>query len=352
MFHGTKEPFSKVDMSRGAQGVFWLTSNLGALERGEVGANSSRTVLRCYVRMVNPAGWDEYDKYSLGELRGKGYDGVVLEDPDGTFDAIVFKPNQVKILPHLEAQEPVAVKAKLLQRKVLFSEQKTASAAVVQDPGFQSWFAGSKVVNSDGSPKPVYHGTGADIKNFSYDFTGKGNDQLGSGFYFTDSPDTASGYTARQQNDQPTPGGEQANVMRVYLSLKNPIIVGQTHRKFTAAQIQKIISAAPELEDKLWDFGDWQTDGKAKVMRDAVKLYMDAQTPEDTLHIIHMLANDFFRENVKEFNQVLKTVTGYDGVIRTMGADDVWSPNETHYVAWFPSQIRSAISGHDFEKAA
>jgi len=107
MYHGTAEPFKKVDMSKGAQGLFWLASDRGRIESGEAGASSSKHIMRFYVRITNPAGWDEYNNKFIAELKRDGYDGVILprgshrsgvDDPEG-FDAIIFRPNQVKIAP-------------------------------------------------------------------------------------------------------------------------------------------------------------------------------------------------------------------------------------------------------------
>jgi GNAT superfamily N-acetyltransferase/RNA:NAD 2'-phosphotransferase (TPT1/KptA family) len=215
-------------------------------------------------------------------------------------------------------------------------------AVTASTPEFDAWFSGSKVVNSDGTPKVVYHGTGADIKAFDYEFTGQGNDQLGSGFYFTDSKETASGYTTRMQNDQPKPGGEQANVMPVYLCLKKPIHVVNGEAKepdLTAAQIRKIIVVAPNLDDVLTNFGDVSFEGKANVLKAAVDSYTDAPL----LRQLFTLATDFYRDDVKGFNEIVRKVTGYDGVIAEFGTEDLWHGNQTHYVAWFPNQIKSAI---------
>ena len=59
---------------------------------------------------------------------------------------------------------------------------------------FKRWFgdwenhpkAASKVVNTDGTPKVVYHGTNADFWTFSLANRGKNGEKLGVGYYFVD----------------------------------------------------------------------------------------------------------------------------------------------------------------------
>ena len=96
VYHGTDKKFSKINMKKGSQGVFWVTSDKSAIERGEVGAQKSGVIMEMYLKMENPAGWDEYEKLSLGQIEDRGFDGVILKDKDGSFNAIVFKPNQIK----------------------------------------------------------------------------------------------------------------------------------------------------------------------------------------------------------------------------------------------------------------
>lgn len=78
----------------------------------------------------------------------------------------------------------------------------------------------SKVVDAAGKPLVVYHGTQANFSAFSEEYMGGGADALsnmgdfGDGFYFTKSASDASGYAGK---------GQGANVMPVYLSVKNPI---------------------------------------------------------------------------------------------------------------------------------
>lgn len=96
VYHGTDKAFTKVNMKKGAQGVFWMTSDKAAIEAGEVGAAGKGKIMELYAKIEKPAGWAEYDKYSIDELISRGYDGIVLPEKDGTFSAVVFEPNQVK----------------------------------------------------------------------------------------------------------------------------------------------------------------------------------------------------------------------------------------------------------------
>lgn len=199
-------------------------------------------------------------------------------------------------------------------------------------PTFRRWFGDSKVVDRDGRPLVAYHGTGADIGEFDYGFTDQGNDQIGSGFYFSTSPQTASGYaTARGRSDTPKPGGENANVMPVYLAIRNPLDAKST-RKLTSTQIRSIISKAPELDDKLGNFDDIEYVGRSAVMNKAVRSYVGMPI----MHGLNSLANDFYPGQVEAFNQAVRDSTGYDGVFDKY-------PDETHWVAWFPWQIKSAV---------
>ena len=73
----------------------------------------------------------------------------------------------------------------------------------VRTPNFKKWFGnwdipnnrGSKILDENGEPLIVYHGTGTTINEFKYEYTNQGNDQYNSGFYLTNDYDTALGYT-------------------------------------------------------------------------------------------------------------------------------------------------------------
>lgn len=95
--HGTGSKFKKFNPKKATMGgIFWFTSNREAIESGDIGAQGKGHIMDLYVSIQNPAGWNEYDKLGLWELKSRGYDGVILPNGDGTFDGFVFDPNQLK----------------------------------------------------------------------------------------------------------------------------------------------------------------------------------------------------------------------------------------------------------------
>jgi hypothetical protein len=84
---------------------------------------------------------------------------------------------------------------------------------------FKDWFGDSKVVDENGKPVLVYHGTGANFSIFSEDK--KAGGQLGKAFYFSPSPNAASMFANIRGKKDPE---SSPQVMPVYLSLQNPYI--------------------------------------------------------------------------------------------------------------------------------
>ena len=88
-----------------------------------------------------------------------------------------------------------------------------------ETPEFKNWFGNSKVVDAEGKPLTVYHGTDADFTSFRQAKEGT----FGKGIYVTPNPETASGYAASSAGGDKR--GKGGNVMPLYASLKNPIEV-------------------------------------------------------------------------------------------------------------------------------
>ena len=114
-----------------------------------------------------------------------------------------------------------------------------ARAAIsTKEENFKRWFGNSKVVNEDGSPMVMYHGTNSNILKFNKNKIGKNFPETSKGFYFTNRPRMAGIYSDSMANavsewnpkskfsKEVKPG---ANIVPVYLSLKNPKIIDITN---------------------------------------------------------------------------------------------------------------------------
>jgi hypothetical protein len=98
VYHGTDKKFKKFSLKRSTMGIIWFTSDKSKVVNKQVGASGHGYILSLKVNIKNPAGWDEYDKYLLMQLKQMGYDGAILPDEDGHFDGFVFDPNQIEII--------------------------------------------------------------------------------------------------------------------------------------------------------------------------------------------------------------------------------------------------------------
>ena len=121
-------------------------------------------------------------------------------------------------------------------RRGLFQAPPTGAA-------FDRWFDGSKVVDANGEPLVVYHGTRSNVEAYDQSFaksaTGDFEDSA-IGFMFSNNPN-AAGVFAVGVNRQ---GRRGANVMPVYMSLKNPLIVEFDGQKFTDFELFRRFKAS------------------------------------------------------------------------------------------------------------
>jgi hypothetical protein len=195
---------------------------------------------------------------------------------------------------------------------------------IIESENFKNWF-GKSVLHTKGAPHTLYHGTDSDIAAFSHDHIGKGNDEHGAGFYFSDDPKLASNYTNH--------GKDGGNVIPVHLKVEKPIYTHED-KPFTRTQITKIIASAPNYKDSLANFGDVDFEGHYKVLQKAVDQYEDIPKHR----AIHSLKNDFYQSKASEFLTALTKHTGHDSVIHKPHKDLATIVNVFH-----PNQIKSAI---------
>lgn len=94
-----------------------------------------------------------------------------------------------------------------------FGQLDQSAGVQTESPAFKRWFGDSKVVDADGQPQKVYHGTASDITEFD------GRSTYEGGIYFTADPRYAGG---RARIAQGMGRGESPNVMPVFLNIRNP----------------------------------------------------------------------------------------------------------------------------------
>lgn len=99
VYHGTNEKFSNFSLNRATQGIIWFTDSIQSIKDGEHGGQGGKIIMKRYITLNNPAGWDEYEKLGLGQIKDRGYDGVILPQGNGVNDYIVFSPKSISAKP-------------------------------------------------------------------------------------------------------------------------------------------------------------------------------------------------------------------------------------------------------------
>lgn len=185
---------------------------------------------------------------------------------------------------------------------------------VTDTPNFRQFFGNSKVVDAEGKPMVVYHGTTKNFAEFSLGFRkeNQGNDQFGPGYYSTTSPTGAGMYAE----------GQGANIMPLYVSIQNPI--DEQTPAFDRGVIDKLITASPDYENRIQDF-------------ESLDQAIDAYSGYDEAFFqLRVIQNDFWPDNPEGFLRAAKEITGHDGVEVDNGGAGKF------FVAWTPEQIKSA----------
>lgn len=146
---------------------------------------------------------------------------------------------------------------------------------------FKKWFGDSKVVNEDGSPRVVYHGTGANFDVFDNSKAKRGNDKNTKGAaWFSDAPEVAGNFAGSQTGETYMRGTKSefttgnASIMPVYLSIQNPLIDARgDYAKFGGLDRETIAELQEEGYDGIiwphsdFDLPDTTGDGPVKGYR-------------------------------------------------------------------------------------
>jgi len=173
---------------------------------------------------------DDFVVYFEGEHIADIYDGVIAKvvKPLDVWEKTGREFKQIK-----KAPISVALKAK----------------PQTETPAFQKWFGKSKVVDKNGKPLVVYHGTKGVFNAFTRESKGKTGDfgQIGSGFYFTNDFENARNYARNSE------GVGSLDVKEVYLNIRNPFIQNKPFDSTRPVSKEKAEKVAEDLQRKGYD---------------------------------------------------------------------------------------------------
>lgn len=101
VYHGTADDFSVFDKSKTQTPMFWFTADKASLKDGRTSTNAKggvKKIMEVYLDIKNPANSDQYENFTIDQLKARGFDGVKLGKKDGySSDVyIAFEPNQIK----------------------------------------------------------------------------------------------------------------------------------------------------------------------------------------------------------------------------------------------------------------
>ena len=244
----------------------------------------------------------------------------------------------------------------MVQESLFQREGAPPKAPPTDTPAFKKWFGDSKVVDENGEPRIMYHGTSRDFSVFdrlkSTERRRVSMDTVGS--WFSSEPFKAEQYA----------GGEGQNIMPVYLSIKNPKLYrsfDEFLRDMHEAEGRKLeeqnprgIGSAGGLRAKLKAEG---YDGIQFEQTDNESLYRDIKQVQES---IAQARKEEFGVNRAERAPYTMKRERLEGTLRSMKAELEKMGGSTEfdgqdvYVAFEPTQIKSAtgnIGTYDPENA-
>jgi hypothetical protein len=199
-------------------------------------------------------------------------------------------------------------------------------------PEFKAWFGDSNVVDADGKPLVVYHGTRANNEIVQFDQevadkTGRwtNDSDAGMGFHFTNNEEVAEGY---------------GRVGAYYLSIENPRRISASDVRNSQVEWLKALKAEKDNLDSLFDVDEAQEKRLDEI--NGTIDYIEAVNAFD------MPRSGFYNHGLSLLIEEAKA-DGKDGVFFIRDDDEFYSESPVEYIAFDPTQIKSVNNRGTFD---
>jgi len=206
---------------------------------------------------------------------------------------------------------------------------------------FYAWFGDSKVVDEEGRPLVVYHGTGDQFEAFDVAKIGSNATALGYGFYFAVNKDVARGYES-----------DGGTILPVYLAIEKP--VGSDAKRLTGPKLKALVRAAVEAE--IAAYPDEIPDYKDGFLSNVVDTYSTSYKNAVDEFARILAENDTAVDQLAELANVMgskkqafdaATRSGIDGIF----VEDFQDGDGPVWIATSPTQIKSINNRGTFDPA-
>jgi hypothetical protein len=169
----------------------------------------SSEIVRQALQKMGYDGVVDYGAWGRWGKKSRDFPSVISRDFQGmnesTVHYIVFEPTQIKSAignsGSFDAKNPdIRLSLAFDESKIVRDEiGQFAEKPGVTSPKFKKWFGNSKVINRDGSPRIVYHGTGGTFDKFRTVLEKEwGMADRGLGAHFANDPEMTNAFTVGQ----------------------------------------------------------------------------------------------------------------------------------------------------------
>jgi hypothetical protein len=309
-----------------------------------------------YITKNKEGAWAKSYKEVVNGFRNSQFRGSEKDGLRKRFDAGIKQSSQAIRTIAKERDKEFAnfteqTRAERAKRNAKLGVEKYSLKAP-DTPEFKQWFEGSEVVNPDGSPKVMYHSTLEDFNEF--DRTSDLGYHFGSAFVANTRIDEAS--LGRGKGEEKTTG---ANIMPVYLSIKNPLFLRKDLGAWVPEKVIGLIYDEIGLSAK-------QVSELSRLSAEAIKNGIKEESRIKAERKISKLRSyetaAIFSKQSKPFYDEMRKVLeskGYDGLkyINTFEGEGEKkverrkNPNNMTYVAFRSNQVKSAFNQKPTESA-